>query len=138
MGSHEDWLRAAAFLFERHRRGRLEHALFDEWIAEAGLDGADVGLVEERIQALLDSGELDAGDRIGAYGALKYSGNRGHVGFLRRRLAQELDEMRVATQAMFALAALGEPVFGADRPGISHDEDEPNRRDAEEYLARLE
>jgi hypothetical protein len=136
MGSHEDWLRAAAFLIERERRGRSDHALFDRWIADAGLKGADTREVEARIIALLDSGELDVGERMGAYYAFKNS-PRDHVAYLRIRLALELrlDEIGAATQAMFALAAMGEAVFS--RTSISHDEDALNRRDAEAYLARF-
>jgi hypothetical protein len=44
--------------------------------------------------------------------------------------------MRVAIQAMYALANAGERVFAPERSGISFDEDTLNRRDAESYLAR--
>jgi hypothetical protein len=140
MGAHEDWLRAAAFLFERERRGRLDLSDFDEWISEAGLDCANVGDVEARIMGLLESGELESSDRQSAYGALKYSGNDRLVPFLRNRLTLEIgcDDMRAATQAMFALEAMGEDVFAeTGRLGISFDEDEPNRRDAVAYLGRF-
>ena len=131
------WLGAAGFLLERRRGLPSPGESFDAEIAEAGLDDADAGDVEAEVIRRLESDDLDADDRQTAYWALSKAGHDRHLAFLQGRLACELGNMRVAVQAMYALGACGEAVFASDRSGVSFDEDELNRRDALEYLARL-
>lgn len=134
--SRNEWLSAAGFLFERRRGiGLFDYAY--ELIAAAGLHDATVNDVAEQVVDLLDSEPLDARERTTAYWALGKLGDNRHLKFLQARLREELVNIRVAHQAMIALANLGERVFAPERTGISFDEDALNRRDAMEYLERL-
>ena len=128
-------IEAASYRFEQcrgHRLGAYETSV----ISEAKYEHADPKELAARLWSTLQE-EQPSTYRTSAYFALGKFGDRSELPKLVDALRAEVQrDIRVGYQIMIALDNLGESVFSRDSRG--HLEDDANRRDALDYLAKQE